>query len=309
MNYEYLDRSGAQWLIRKIKNGLSGKVDKVPGKGLSTYDLTEELKKSYDGAVEAVEALKNGQPGTGETTAKSPAVHWNLLDNSNFVNPVAQAGVGGSHGTENYAVDRWILASGNVELVNGIGLKLTGTMKQKLSFVPDEVTPFVGVVDGTADITYSEKVVTIKSMGGIIRWAALYEGTMTEAPVYAAKGYGAELAECLRYYQRHTSLGDAINKYTLFGIGTTSSATSCPFLVPMRGQMRTMPTFAYGGGFYLKNNAGSKYVCTELTMENESIGTAYASVIARCGGSTLNGVYSLVGGDSNATYLEFCADL
>ncbi|MFR5795902.1 MAG: hypothetical protein ACLUI3_10380, partial [Christensenellales bacterium] len=32
---------------------------------------------------------------------------YNLLDNSDFVHPVAQAGVNGAHGATGYAVDRW----------------------------------------------------------------------------------------------------------------------------------------------------------------------------------------------------------
>lgn len=45
-------------LITKVKTLLGNKVDKVTGKGLSTNDLTAALKKSYDGAVTDVAALK-----------------------------------------------------------------------------------------------------------------------------------------------------------------------------------------------------------------------------------------------------------
>lgn len=58
MAFELLDKTGTLWLITKIKNALSGKVDKVNGKGLSTNDLTTDLKTSYDGAVSDVSALK-----------------------------------------------------------------------------------------------------------------------------------------------------------------------------------------------------------------------------------------------------------
>ena len=53
--------TGSSWgsaLIAKVKEGLNGKVDKVAGKGLSTNDLTTELKKGYDGAVTDVANLK-----------------------------------------------------------------------------------------------------------------------------------------------------------------------------------------------------------------------------------------------------------
>lgn len=55
------DFLGKKWgtaLIAWAKKSLNGKVDKVAGKGLSTNDLTTELKKGYDGAVTDVANLK-----------------------------------------------------------------------------------------------------------------------------------------------------------------------------------------------------------------------------------------------------------
>ena len=55
---EYIGRSWGTALIAKVKEALGGKLDKVAGKGLSTNDLTTELKKGYDGAVTDVANLK-----------------------------------------------------------------------------------------------------------------------------------------------------------------------------------------------------------------------------------------------------------
>ena len=49
MSMEYLSKSGATWLISKIKTALSGKVDKVDGKGLSTNDYTTAEKSKLSG--------------------------------------------------------------------------------------------------------------------------------------------------------------------------------------------------------------------------------------------------------------------
>ena len=57
---EYIGRSWGTALIAKVKEALGGKVDKVAGKGLSTNDLTTELKKGYDGAVTEVANRKKG---------------------------------------------------------------------------------------------------------------------------------------------------------------------------------------------------------------------------------------------------------
>lgn len=98
----------------------------------------------------------------------------NLLDNSDFSNPVAQAGIGGNHGNQAYAIDRWILTSGSVSQQEG-GLQLNGTITQKLEHLPTgEVSAFVGMASGQASISYSDGAVTITSSGGVIAWAALY---------------------------------------------------------------------------------------------------------------------------------------
>ena len=49
---------------------------------------------------------------------------YNLLDNSDFVHPVAQAGVNGAHGATEYAVDRWNRTSGATVSQVADGLKI-----------------------------------------------------------------------------------------------------------------------------------------------------------------------------------------
>lgn len=137
-------------------------------------------------------------------SAVRKAAPRNILDNSDFTNLVAQAGIGGNHGTIAYAADRWILDSGTVSYEAGVGLTLNGTIRQKLEFPPTgETSAFVGMASGAASISYADGEVTITSGGGVIKWAALYGGVYTETtkPEYQPKGYGAELAECQRYYR------------------------------------------------------------------------------------------------------------
>ena len=167
----------------------------------------------------------------------------NLLDNSDFTNPVAQAGVGGSHGNQAYAADRWILTSGSVSQQAGVGLTLNGTITQKLEHPPTgEVSTFVGMASGQASISYSDGAVTITSSGGVIAWAALYEGTYTEQkkPEYRPKGYAAELAECRRYFQ-------IVEQGT---VRSTPTQDSCQLFANAVSPMRIMnptATLVYGG--------------------------------------------------------------
>lgn len=74
-----------------------------------------------------------GDPGSIDNLAENVALEiakhnfgqpYNLLDNSDFVHPIAQAGVNGAHGTTGYAVDRWRRTSGATVSQAADGLKI-----------------------------------------------------------------------------------------------------------------------------------------------------------------------------------------
>lgn len=193
---------------------------------VSFSDLTDQQKQSLQGKSAYAYAQDGGFTGTEEEFAAKlaeecptfadlrTAAPINLLDNSDFTNPVAQAGVGGNHGTQAYAVDRWILTSGTVSHQEGTGLTLNGTITQKLEQTPSgAVSAFVGMASGQASISYSSGSVTITSSGGIIAWAALYQGAYTDQtmPEYRKKGYATEQMACLRFFWRPSlSLFEAV---------------------------------------------------------------------------------------------------
>jgi hypothetical protein len=205
-------------------------------------ELLERVKKNLQQITDG--QILNGSvtvPKLADETIKYISL-MNLLDNSDFTQFVAQAGVGCSHGTKAYAGDRWILSSGSVTgtaNANGNGytnIKLNGTISQKVSNPPSVGTAAVEMVSGTATISYKNGEVTVTSSGGVIKNVRLFEGSYAAAnvPAYRAKGYGAELAECQRYYivasARHAS-------------GTySSSGNKLHAFVPTPVTMRTTPT-------------------------------------------------------------------
>lgn len=74
-----------------------------------------------------------GDPGSIDNLAENVALEiakynlgqpYNLLDNSDFAHPVAQAGVNGAHGATGYAVDRWMRTSGATVSQAADGLKI-----------------------------------------------------------------------------------------------------------------------------------------------------------------------------------------
>lgn len=166
-----------------------------------------------DGAINM-----NGQPisGLNNPTEESQAARkgyvdasvqkaapYNYAHNSDFKRFVAQAGVGGLHGTQAYAGDRWILDSGTVRGTansDGNGYKniiLNGTIRQKVENPPATGKARVETVSGTATASYANGELTITSSGGTLKNVLLCAAE--SLPEYQPKGYGAELMECLRY--------------------------------------------------------------------------------------------------------------
>ena len=79
--------------------------------------------------AQGAQGPKGEQGPKGDTGATGPkgdtgACVYNLLDNSDFVHPVAQAGVNGAHGATGYAVDRWMRTSGATVSQAADGLKI-----------------------------------------------------------------------------------------------------------------------------------------------------------------------------------------
>ena len=80
-----------------------------------------------DGKSAYAYAQEGGFTGTEAEFARKmagEAVLENLLDNSDFTHFVAQAGLGGSHGNDAYAGDRWVLRNGSIsgtKRSNGLG--------------------------------------------------------------------------------------------------------------------------------------------------------------------------------------------
>lgn len=223
----------------------------------------------------------------GTEWANAPGQPSNLLDNSDFLHFIAQGGIGGYHGTQAYAGDRWILDSGTVTGTaneNGEGysnITLNGAIRQKVASAPSVASVGIEMVSGTAAIAYADGEVTITSAGGVIRGALLCEGE--NLPEYQPKGYGAELAECRRYYRS----SQIYNLYCyadgyLFGFG---------FELPMR----IVPTIT------VVSVADATWTAVS--------GTTTAQAIAGGNGVSLVENTNFTNGKYYRVYMEFAADM
>lgn len=232
-------------------------------------------------------------PDSSKLGGKAPEYYIqprNLLDNSDFTNLVAQAGIGGYHGAVAYASDRWILDSGTVSYAEGTGLTLNGTIRQKLEFPPTgQTSAFVGTVTGAASISYADGAVTITSSGGVIKWAALYEGSYTAEtlPPYVPKGYNAELLACMYYYQELV----ATSTYSALGWAIGYSSTSLKTLIHLKAPIRkeVNPTITYSGAWEAYQ-AGFTKLITDFTNDQTGCGIVRLNGVTD-GDITVNSFY------------------
>lgn len=202
--------------------------------------------------------------------AQGRAAH-NLLDNSDFTNPVNQRGITSQIGG-GYGLDRWRADGSGTISVESTGISLTnlsfgqpvplkaGTYTLAFHLSDGTTLGYVFKFDGSSTLnaingSWSEttgayvnyykhstgvvrvQIVVAEGYTKIVEWAALYEGSYDAStlPAYQPKGYAAELAECLRYYQ--------VIPYDLsiFNVSTDSDYPSrYPILFPQL--MRITPT-------------------------------------------------------------------
>ena len=163
----------------------------------------------------------------------------NLLDNSDFTNPVNQRGVTTTTGKV-YGIDRWVGNGDNtVMTITDGGITVTGSyLAQGLEFPYTEKTLTIAAKSKNGDIAIASCTVPVATIyqwlctnggsngkiwvgimqtdkgmlrvniycnnGDTVEWAALYEGehTIDTLPEYQPKGYAVELAECRRYFRR-----------------------------------------------------------------------------------------------------------
>lgn len=186
---------------------------------------------SFNGRTGAV------MPQSGDYTAEMVGAatgqqipNYNMLDNSGFLpgQYVNQRGVSGTISSAGYFIDRWKLVTGTVQLTDE-GLVLNGTIEQILEHAIG--APFSASVSaGTASYDDASKTFSITGTGVTVAWAKLEKGDV--ATPWQPKGYGAELAECIRFFRQIR-----VDWQTYSGAGYNARVPVA--LVP---PMRTAPT-------------------------------------------------------------------
>lgn len=188
----------------------------------------------------------------GVKTAMQGRAAHNLLDNSDFRNPVNQRGK--SSYTGSYSIDRWYASGSGSASLSSVGITVSNVSFRQFVILPaGTYTLAFKVSNGTLlhyNFTY-DGTSTITKIGGAnemagayinlynnangvvacqfvlgadysytLVWAALYEGSYDAStlPAYQPKGYAAELAECQLYYRRGVQAVTIGKLYTAGGI-------------------------------------------------------------------------------------------
>lgn len=284
---------------------------------LTTADqviLADGSRLEKDGKIGADSAADSAKLG-----GKAPEYYIqprNLLDNSDFRNPVNQRGQT-DYTSNGYTIDRWELYSGAVG-VSSLGyITTSGQMYQKIAIPTDKVYTFAikndaGIAlitgipaNGIHSATLGNTLIKLATIGEYVEvviepsegynvagayWAALYEGSYTAdtLPPYVPKGYVAELMECQRYFRKGVQ---AVTIGTQFGSGSLFSLS-----VP---RMRIKPTVTLTE---ISSQGWGNVAASNYTLEwNVDLGSSFYA----------NYIYSVSEdvGKTVVVYYEMSADL
>lgn len=254
---------------------------------------------SYYATAESVNSLKSDKldkTGTAVNSSKlggkAPEYYIqprNLLDNSDFTNPVNQRGQT-SYSDINYTIDRWrIWEHGEVTVNNGylyhsVALyqyipNLDKNKTYTLAFKADDGTVYCSSSKPIDNITGDAGINIFydPNVGVAVRfwyteghtnkvWAALYEGSYTAEtlPPYVQKGYAAELVECRRFFQpKCTVLGRAINQgYIAISYNFSPPMRIKPSCMAESVQLNGINESIYSGDMPCEGNNSYVYQCS-----------------------------------------------
>ena len=276
-------------------------------------------------------SLLNGNADTVDTAIKKAyqgrAAH-NLLDNSDFTNPINQRGET-TYAASGYTIDRWRTWDDGAVSVNDGYISHETPIYQTIGVKLDPAKSYtIAVMNTAGKVTVASGVLQDDVWGHGINiqynngdsyariygddhvkntvWAALYEGTYTAdtLPAHQPKGYAAELAECQRYFLR---IGNGYYPCA-HGVVLSSTDTWIRGLVYTPTKMRINPTVTVNGDIStIRCTIGSKYaVVTKIEAQ------AHAEKLDL--GITLNNAIGTDGvfymyTTSSDTKIDFSADL
>ena len=214
-----------------------------------------------------------------------PTTPVNLLDNSDFRNPIAQSGRNSCHGSNKYVCDRWITWNLDVTFNTGYAT-VNSPIDQRVDPALIDPSKIYTVAIGLADnkiITHNGTIDTGMGLFSTIWfgkrdgvyfvrigasqdvvWAALYEGKYTAAtlPTFMPPDPTLERIKCQRYYTLYETSGDGIMSTGIVNNRSDSLYLPLQLLVSMRAGVQ--PTALYNDINLFKVFAGDTLPLTDI---------------------------------------------
>ncbi|MBP3657587.1 MAG: hypothetical protein J6K32_12970 [Clostridia bacterium] len=227
---------------------------------------------------------------------------YNLLDNSDFTQPVNQNGKTSYTTASGVTIDRWVMSKGQVSVsADGITLTANDGSCVLMQFIPDlpdgdycfavhaagqigyrNFTLAGGTITSISSSGYtggylqvirssstSPVQFSIRAESGYtvaLKWAALYKGTYTAdtLPPYTARGYAAEVLACKRYRLVYPTIGTYA---VAFATGIVQTATTARFSIDLPVEIRlAAPSISVEGVTWGVYTAGQNITPTEVTV-------------------------------------------
>ena len=231
----------------------------------------------------------------------------NLLDNSDFTNPVNQRNAGTV--VNDYVVDRWYgfkTTDGSVSITpDGITATGDGYLQHRLpsGTLKSGVVYTIAIYysDGSIDVNTNgeytildqfDVVNSIKPNGKTIAHIALYEGTYTAdtLPPYVPKGYAAELAECQRYLPFAINAGEG--EYRSIGTGVALSESDIRINIPLPTSPRAVPNISFNDITALMLRGASYITPINISLDIYSMNSI--TITCTVSGAVAGGAYELI---------------
>lgn len=300
----------------------------VGGESVASQSQIESVASQIEDNAAQIETV---------STRINHIVAENLLDNSDFRNPVNQRG--SSTYTQYYTIDRWYINAGTLTVASG-SIKLTGgssengSLVQRLASLTDGTYTFAANVEGaiktlifkvegttvtyvdssnksyeggylaagysTGYKTYNFQIRADTGYTKTFLWAALYEGAYSAEtlPLYMPKGFATEFAACRRYY------ASPVGRFTPI---TMTSATNARMCVMMEAPMRTTPTATFlNKDNIILNTSGSGIVLTITAVSVYSMENNLVYIDLTCSNGTSSNLYAA--GSTFLTSIALSAD-
>ena len=216
-----------------------------------------------------------GAQGEQGPQGDTGACVYNLLDNSDFVHPIAQAGVNGAHGATGYAVDRWRRTSGATVSQAADGLKI----------VSDKTSWTSGIQQRIEAKRFSD-VMTLAVRGVFPVACRLYvyigSGTTNFGTAYF-QGDAAERTLALKLTKPDGLTGDeVVNVYISPDTGSTGTAAVVRWAALYEGEYtaETLPPYVPKG--YAAELAECLRYYRRITATNETFAGYCANGVSYC---------------------------